>query len=382
MNRSIKTLSLMAALLLGISAMGGCGKKAEDAGSTGSSASSGGSSANSQYLEYDYSEDLTEEGLWKDVRALDYVTLPAYKGIEIPADVQAVSDEDLQKQIDTLMKNYTETQKVTDREIKDGDTVNIDYVGSVDGVEFQGGSTGGNGTDVTIGVTNYIDDFLEQLIGHKPGETVNVEVTFPEDYGKEDLNGKDAVFVTVINHISEQVTPELTDAFVEEKLKEQNGWSTVEEMKKGLRDALRKSAEDEYLWDKVVEGAAVSEIPEILMDNKEKSMLKYYATSASQYGMELSAYLTAAMGISSPDELLETSKEDLENAAKDSLVRQALFEDMGLSAGDEDVKTYFKDVMGVTDYSDYSDYYGMPYIRMMVMSEKMMNQISEQAVRL
>lgn len=382
MNRSIKTLSLMTALLLGISVLGGCGKKEEGASSAASSASSGSSSDNSEYLKYNYSEDLTEEGLWKGVKALDYVTLPAYKGLEIPADVQAVSDEDLQKQVDSLLKNYTETKKVTDREIKDGDTVNIDYVGSVDGVEFEGGSTGGNGTDVTIGVTNYIDDFLEQLIGHKPGETVNVEVTFPEDYGKEDLNGKDAVFVTVINHISEKITPELTDAFVEEKLKEQNGWSTVEEMKNGMRDAMRKSAEDEYLWDKVVEEAAVSEIPQILMDNQEKSMLRYYAANASQYGMGLEAYLTAAMGVSTIDELLEKSKENLESAAKDSLIRQAMFEEMSLSASDEDVSAYFKDVMGVTDYSEYSDYYGMPYIRTIVMGEKMMNQISEQAVRL
>lgn len=95
---------------------------------------------------------------------MDYVTLPDYQGLPIPADVQAVSDEDLQKQIDALLQEFTETREVTDRAVKDGDAVNIDYVGSVDGVEFQGGSTGGNGTTVTIGVTNYIDDFLEQLI--------------------------------------------------------------------------------------------------------------------------------------------------------------------------------------------------------------------------
>ena len=85
--------------------------------------------------------------------------------------------------------------------VEDGDTVNIDYVGTVDGVEFSGGNTQGNGADLAIGSHTYIDDFEEQLIGHNVGETVEVIVTFPEDYGKEDLNGKEAVFETTINGI-------------------------------------------------------------------------------------------------------------------------------------------------------------------------------------
>ena len=87
--------------------------------------------------------------------------------------------------------------------IENGDTVNIDYVGTVDGVEFDGGSSNGAGADLTIGSGRYIDDFEEQLIGSHPGDTVEVNVTFPEDYGNEELNGKDAVFEVVINGIYE-----------------------------------------------------------------------------------------------------------------------------------------------------------------------------------
>lgn len=87
--------------------------------------------------------------------------------------------------------------------IENGDTVNIDYVGTVDGVEFDGGSTNGAGADLTIGSGRYIDDFEEQLIGSHPGDTVEVNVAFPEDYGNEELNGKDAVFEVVINGIYE-----------------------------------------------------------------------------------------------------------------------------------------------------------------------------------
>lgn len=85
--------------------------------------------------------------------------------------------------------------------VEDGDTVNLDYVGSIDGVEFDGGNTQGNGTDLTIGSGRYIDDFEEQLIGAHPGDEVEVTVTFPDDYGNEELNGKEAVFDVTVNGI-------------------------------------------------------------------------------------------------------------------------------------------------------------------------------------
>lgn len=99
----------------------------------------------------------------------------------------------------------TETTLNTDTSltVEDGDTVNIDYVGTIDGVAFSGGDTQGNGADLVIGSGSYIDDFEEQLIGAHPGDTVEVVVTFPEDYGKEELNGKEAVFTTTINGIYE-----------------------------------------------------------------------------------------------------------------------------------------------------------------------------------
>ena len=87
--------------------------------------------------------------------------------------------------------------------VEDGDTVNIDYVGSIDGVEFDGGNTQGMGTDLVIGPGSYIDDFEDQLIGAHPGDQVDVYVTFPEDYGVEELNGKEALFQVTVNGIYE-----------------------------------------------------------------------------------------------------------------------------------------------------------------------------------
>ena len=103
---------------------------------------------------------------------------------------------------DTSTETETPTlQTDTSLTVTDGDTVNIDYVGTIDGVEFSGGNTQGAGADLVIGSGSYIDDFEEQLIGAHPGDTVEVNVTFPEDYGNESLNGKDAVFEVVINGI-------------------------------------------------------------------------------------------------------------------------------------------------------------------------------------
>src|SRR6056297_914975 len=179
---------------------------------------------------FTYSTGIDENGHWEGLTALDYVTLPDYIGIEVPQEVYNVTEEALQSQIDSIMTNYTERVEITDREVIDGDTVNIDYVGKIDGEEFESGNTQGNGTDVTIGKTSYIDDFLEQLIGHTPGETFDIEVTFPEDYGQDHLNGKDAVFTTTINYIVEEEAAELNDQFVIDNLGADFGFTSVSDM--------------------------------------------------------------------------------------------------------------------------------------------------------
>ena len=113
------------------------------------------------------------------------------------------SSDDTSDASDTSGSDTSSYSTDTSLTVEDGDTVNIDYVGTIDGVEFDGGSTGGAGTDLVIGSGRYIDDFEDQLIGSHPGDTVEVNVTFPDDYGNEELNGKDAVFTVTINGIYE-----------------------------------------------------------------------------------------------------------------------------------------------------------------------------------
>lgn len=120
------------------------------------------------------------------------------KGREYRKEVSAEEETSQEASAEDTSGDTTEDTSLT---VADSDTVNIDYVGTVDGVEFDGGSTNGTGTDLVIGSGSYIDDFEDQLIGAHPGDEVQVEVTFPDDYGSQDLAGKDAVFAVTVNGI-------------------------------------------------------------------------------------------------------------------------------------------------------------------------------------
>ena len=328
---------------------------------------------------FDYSEGYDEDGRWTQVTALDYVTLPDYTGIEVPSDVHTVTQEQLDSTLSSLLSGYATKKQVLDRAIEDGDTVNIDYVGSVDGVEFEGGSTGGNGTEVTIGVTQYIDDFLEQLIGHKPGESFDVEVTFPDEYhNNEDLAGKDAVFAVTVNYIVEQVTPELTDDFVQENLKDTYGWSTAQEAMDSIKSDLSWSASAEYLWEQVTSGSQISELPQSMVDYQFNRMLGEYQQMADSYGMTLDEAFSM-VGVADEEELRQQYLEDLEANAKDELVLQAIAEDADIHVTEEDVEDYFKTVVHLEDYSAYEQNYGTPYLRRVALNNRVLEYLVDNA---
>ena len=212
MKKYHKILSLAVAFALCALLFAGCGQtdssssssasdsqsasdSTSDSGSTSTSDSSGGGTADA----VDFSAGLDENGHLTGVRALDYVTLPEnYKAIPVPAADAEVTKEELDAQIASLLANYAEPEQITDRAIEDGDYVNIDYSGSVDGEKFDGGTA--EAQRVLAGSNQFIDDFLTQIIGHKPGESLSIEVTFPDPYeNNPDLAGKDAVFEVTIN---------------------------------------------------------------------------------------------------------------------------------------------------------------------------------------
>ena len=217
----------------------GCSKSADSSSAASSTAAAVyGSAEDYDYENFSYSSGLDENGYWEGVKALDYVTLPEnFASLTFKRSEIEPTEEEIQSEIDSLLSDHTTEKQVTDRAAADGDTVNIDYAGSVDGVAFSGGTY--SGYSLTLGSGTFIDGFEEQIVGHTPGETFDVTVTFPEGYSDSTdsegntvvLSGKKAVFSVTLNYISEKVLPELTDAWVAENYGESDDVHTVEELK-------------------------------------------------------------------------------------------------------------------------------------------------------
>ena len=361
MNRLVKVLAAMMALLLCLGLTACAGKQGN-----------GDAAVN-------YSLGLTTDGRFEGIAAKDYVTLGQYTSLTYPEEVTSVKEEDIQTRIDSIMSSHTYTNEVTDRAVQDGDTLNIDYVGKVDGVAFEGGSTDGNGTQVTIGVTSYIDDFLEQLIGHQPGETFDIEVTFPDPYeNNPDLAGKDAVFTVTVNHIVETYTYELTDDFVADNLQADYGYTSIADMREKIAADLHDTQVYNYMIETVLENCPVSEVPQKLVDNEITITVKQLKYQALQYNMDASTLFTYYYGVADEDAFRTTYEEDIREQISQYLVMMAIAEDAGLIATEQDVKDYFLEAMDTQEYSAYPMNYGHRYIYRAVTINNVGNYLQEQ----
>ena len=330
---------------------------------------------------FSFSNGIASNGFWSGVTAQNFVELFDYQAFPIPRDVHEVDEHDLQDGVNRLLEFYApEAKLVTDRAVLDGDEVNIDYVGYVDGEPFDNGSTQGMGTDVTAGSTDYIDDFLTQIIGHMPGETFDVEVTFPEEYGQEALNGKDAVFVTTINYINEY---DVTDQFVAENIYDAYGWSTIAEMEEGLREELRSAAVENYVRASLVSNVAFLDIPkrvltyqEKLITYQERALLNYYQSEASSYDMDLDTFLQLYVGVSDKESLIEANRGNVVDDIKRSIAVQAIAEGAGISISEADM------VEHIPDYTNYESQYGLPWLKQYVLGQKVVAFILDHAIML
>lgn len=329
--------------------------------------------------EFSFSEGLDENGFWLDVNVLDYVEMFNYRAFPIPSEIHHVSDQDVQEIVDNILHDHAVPEQIMDRPVEFGDTINIDFVGSIDGEEFDGGNTHGMGTYVTIGVTNFIDDFLDQLVGYLPGTVVNVEVTFPEDYFEESLAGLDALFITPINYIAGgDVLPDLTNEFVFANFVFLN-ISTVDELINEIEDVLRDNAVRQYVFEYLSTQIAVTYVPEKLIRHYEQLLLNEYVNEAMQFGMEVDDLL-GMVGFESREDFFEANRERVESDAKFSLILQAVAEDAGIVVTVEDVIEFFLDNFGTDDFSDAAEMYGLPWIKQFIRNQMVMDFIHEQVV--
>ena len=361
-----KALCLLCAGALALTAAGCSQSAASSSAASEAESSVYGKASDYDYQNFSYSDGLDENGYWDGVRALDYVTLPEdYASISLKkSDIEPTAEE-VQSQIDNLLSQNTTTQQVTDRAAADGDTVNIDYAGTVDGVAFTGGTY--SGYSLTLGSGAFIDGFEDQIVGHTPGETFDVNVTFPDGYSDSTdsegnavvLSNKKAVFSVTLNYISEEVLPELTDAWVDENFGTSDDIHTVEDLRALYQKMLYESNLSDAVMSYLLENSTFKDLPKEVTDYQVNQCLNYYYTMANYYGYDLDSFLQTASGYENADALLDAMSDSITQYAREALLYQAVAEAMDIAPTQEQIDTY----------SAYTETYGADYCTMVALMD-------------
>ena len=263
------------------------------------------------------------------------VTLGEYKGLEVPKADLTVTEEEIEAELKKEQEKNGRTIDVEDRPAQMGDTVTIDFEGSVDGVPFEGGA--GKDYPLTLGSNTFIPGFEEQLAGVKLEEEVDVNVTFPEDYHAKDLAGKAAVFKCKVNEIHVKELPEADDEFAQEV----SEFDTLEEYKadirKKLQDRKEKAARNEKqnaAIEKIVANAEM-EIPEPMVESQIRSMVNDFARRMQSQGLNMDQYFQfTGMDAS---KLKEQMRPEALKRIENSLVLEAVAKAENIEISDERV---------------------------------------------
>ena len=366
--------ALAAALALAVTAAG-CGASSSSSQATSSAAL--GPAANYDYQNFTYSQGLTAEGRWEGVRALDYVTLPEdFAAIPLKkADIEP-TEEDIQSLWDNLLESNRIQQPVTGRAAEEGDIANIDYSGTVDGVVFTGGTA--EGYDLTLGSGTFIPGFEDQIVGHNIGDSFDVTVTFPDDYGDSTdeagntitLSGKEAVFHVTLNSLAVSVLPEATDAWVEENFGASNDLHTVAELDQYFHDNLYTSNLTNAVVDYLTKNSQVSSIPDVVRNYQVCSQLSYYNSYASMFGYEtLDEFLSGFMGYDNADALLADTEQDVLNSCNQLLIFQAVAESLDLAPTDAELEAY----------ASYTESMGEGYVHLLALQDRVLSTLRDGA---
>lgn len=272
------------------------------------------------------------------------VTLGDYKGMEVPEQDTSVSDADVDSELENKRQQQAELVLKEDEAATDGDTVVIDYEGSVDGEKFDGGSA--DNYSLVLGSGSFIPGFEDQLVGHKAGEDVDVNVTFPEDYHAKDLAGKDALFKVKIHEVKEKQLPELDDEFAKDVDEDVETLAELKDkVKKQLQDqkeAAAKAAIEDAAIEAAVANAETEEIPQAMLDDDTNRQLQQYLAGMQQQGINPQMYFQITN--TTEDDLRKQFADDAAKRVKTNLVLEAVVKDANLNATDEDVQNEIADL--------------------------------------
>ena len=326
-----KRIYLMTAISAVAIALTACG------GNAGNNKSTGGSTATGSAVSSDTTGAATGASI--EFNPADYIEkLADYKGLEYTKQDVSVTDAEVDEKVKSFLEAYPE--KITDRAVKKGDNVNIDFEGKKDGVAFDGGTA--KGFNLKIGSNSFIPGFEDGLIGKKPGETVDLNLKFPDDYkNSEELKGAKVVFTVKINYIVGETPTELTDELV----KENTEFKTAAEYKADIRKKLEtiKSAEEKEnvqkeLLEKVVTASSIKSVPEVAEDKYYGQIMDYWKNVAAKYGMELKDLVQNQLKLTE-EKFEEEVKKQAELSARILVVVRAIAEAEKINVSDEEYKT-------------------------------------------
>lgn len=319
----------------------------------------------------------------KDLKDMDvekYVSLGEYKGLEVSVDPISVEESEVESLMMGAYSNYVTAENggIVDRAVAVGDTANIDYVGTKDDVAFSGGTA--SGYNLTIGSGKFIDGFEDGLVGVMPGETVNLNLTFPENYGNADLAGQPVVFTVTVNFI---VPADMQDAVVATMGIE--GVDTVEGLRQYAYDYLYSSAE--YNYNTSVENAVLGafmdsctfeEIPKDIIDKYAEMAKNGIAQQAQSYSMDTETFVSTFYGMTYDEFLEEYSRE----ASKQDIALQAVANKENLNMTDEELNTALQEYATGAGYDTVEEFIGEESIesyRDYLMCEKVLDFLVENA---
>jgi len=264
------------------------------------------------------------------------VKLGEYKGLEAEETDTEVTEEDVQKEIDSMLESHAEMVVKDEGKVEEGDIVNLDFDGYVGGEQFEGGKA--EGYDLEIGSGSFIPGFEEQVIGLENGEEKDVEVTFPEEYHAEELAGKEAVFKVKINSIKVKETPELDEDLLKEL---DQDVESVDALKEKLEKDLKESKEnqaDVSMKEQLIEQAsdnAEIDVPEAMIKTETDRMLQEFEQRLSQQGINMEMY--QQLSGQDEDALRDQMKDDAEKRVRTNLVLKQIAADENIEVAEADV---------------------------------------------
>lgn len=320
----------------------------------------------------------------KDIKASSYVTLGEYTGIEASADEPVVEDGIVDMYIEMYIKPaYVETEEITGRAVQEGDTVNMDYTGYIDGETFDGGTAAG--ADLTIGSHRFIDGFEDGLIGTKIGETVSLDLHFPDPYDPNpDLSGVPVVFEVKVNSISVKTLPELTDDFV--KNLEIEGVGTEKELRDYLYDNFYQSAVQTYensiesaLTTAVMANCTFKEPPKKMQERFAKNIEDSMTAQAAVQGMTLADYMKNFY-MMTEEVYKEKFQKDSVELAQQYIMFQAIADVEGLNPTEEEIQAeidYRVENYHYESEEEYRKNSDLELLREQIMRDKVMSYLKE-----